>query len=253
MKRFFLTLATLFLLQPLFCEEDDGFVEIDTPQINAENPAEENAPQNDDTPLFERPSRSFFITAGPLLLLNFGYKTESAPSRILYSLGFGADFRQNSKIPICLRASFFMNYYLFDGENARPAEIENRTATVLSFLFDGTTGKIFEFSRGKNSLFVSGGLGFLARIGFLSRGVSESDDGESGDAGSDVSKINSWFYKSARFLYPELCVSFLRAEPELLGGVRFGVESRVYIPFGSIISGNALDGMIITLSLKASF
>ena len=249
-KKIFAFSLFFLIFSNAFSQTEDGFTEIENPQTK---PKDESATEENKEKDFVLPSRSFFITAGPLLLLNTDKSTSSAPSPVSYSLGFGADFRQDKKLNVGVRASFFTGYWLFDGNDARPAEIENRTATALCFLFDGAAGRTFLFSHGKNALTLSGGLGFLARIGILSNDVGGSESGASGSASSDVSEINSWFWSSARFLYPEFCVSFLHAVPELLGTFRFGADFRIYAPFGSLISGNGVDGMIFSLALKASF
>lgn len=246
-------LALLLLAAPASAapeQDDDGFIEIDD---SAEKPADDEEEDDGGGPLFEPPPYALFVTAGPALSLNLDDSANSAPSPVAYSIGFGADFRQDRPLVLGVRGSLSVGYWLWDGSSARPAEVENRTATVPALMLDFTAGHTFAFSRGLNSLTVGGGLGLLARVGFLSSGVSEGDEGASGSASSDVSEINSWFWSSARFVMPELCVSFLRASPALLGSFRFGGEFRAYLPLGSVVSGEGVDGMTFALSVKASF
>lgn len=246
-------LALLLLAAPASAapgQDDDGFIEIDDQAEETEEGGEED---DGDKPLFEPQPYALFVTAGPMLMLNLDDSANSAPSPVVYSLGFGADFMQDGPLVVGVRGSLFVSYWLWDGSSARPAEVENRTATVPALMLDCTAGHTFAFSRGLNSLTVGGGIGLLARGGFLSSGVSDDDEGASGSASSDVSEINSWFWSSARFVMPELCVSFLRASPALLGDFRFGGEFRAYLPLGSLVSGVGVDGMTFALSVKASF
>lgn len=200
-----------------------------------------------------RPSRrtEFFVTGGPNLMVSTSGNS-SAPSPIMYSLGFGAEFPAYESVLLQGRASFFSNYYLWDGDDARPAEIENRTATALSLLLGFDAGRSWFF--GENRLSVCGGLGFLLRAAFLAGGVSSDDEGGSGTtAGDDVSSINSWFYSGLRFLYPECSVKYLRALPGGASGMQFGAEARFLFPLGAIISGDFPDSMIFSLAAVFQF
>jgi len=229
---------------------------IDDEIIDTE-PSESKPVETESAETFDLQSNMFFVTAGPMLMVNTDDETSSAPSPIMFALGFGYDFFQDRNLFGEVRGSFFTNYYLWDGENAQPAEIENRTAVALSCMLDMTCGHIWV--RGLNQFSLSGGLGFLIRIGLLASGVESDDQGGEYDgtnystAGDDVSSINSWFYSKANFLYPEICFSYLRAIPSFLGKCMVGGEFRTYIPFGSLISGNLFDSMIFDLAVKVQF
>ncbi len=220
-------------------------------------PEETESDAAESSGTFDLQSGMFFVTAGPMLMVNTDDATASAPSPIMFALGFGYDFFQDRKFFGEVRGSFFTNYYLWDGENAQPAEIENRTAVALSLMLDMTCGRIWV--RGLNQFSLSGGLGVLARVGLLASGVNADDQGgeydgsEYSTAGDDVSSINSWFYSKANFLYPEISFSYLRAVPSVLGRCMVGGEFRTYIPLGSLVSGNLLDGMLFDLAVKVQF
>ena len=198
-----------------------------------------------------------FVTAAPLLLINTDSSAHSAPSPIVFSLGIGADFFRNRAITFEPRLSFFTNYYLWDGEDARPAEIENRTALVLAALLDLRALKAWQ--RGAHRFLLGGGVGVLARYGLLANGVSSDDSGgalasdgtATSTAGDDVSDINRWLWQSARFLYPELVFSWLHALPSARASA--GVEAAFYLPVGSLISGSALDAALVSLAFKLEF
>ena len=150
-------------------------------------------------------------------------------------------------------ASFFTNYYLWDGENARPAEVENRTATALSAMIDLTGGYTWTLGdEEKHFLSALGGIGFFARYGILSSGVDSDapNRDSSSTAGDDVSEINSAFYKNLRFLYPEFVLSYSYKLSEIW---KIGGEFRTYLPLGSLLSGDGLDGMIYSLAVRISY
>lgn len=201
--------------------------------------------------------KDIFFTFGPNLLLNTGDKTKSAPSPVMYSFGIGGDFYPDfytkKNILFQAKASFFTNYYLWDGEDARPAEVENRTATALSAIIDLGCGKSWIFGQNQDNIIsLSGGIGLLIRYGILSNGVSPDEPNRDGfsTASEDVRDINGSFYKKLRFLYPELAFSYSHRLSEIW---KVGLETRTYIPVGSLIFGDGIDGMIFSLALKLSY
>lgn len=190
-------------------------------------------------------SYSYFFTMNPVLTVNTASSTKSAPSPIAFSCGFGAKLQQAKKISMEPALSFFTNYYLWDGKKALPAEVENRTATVLSFLIDLPV--VYNFNRKNNHYFEAGaGLAVLARYGILSNGVKSSDEGTSGDAQGDVKEINSYFQSFNRMIFPELTAAWNYKVTERLDA---GLTGRIYIP----ISGNGLDTMMISVGARLIF
>ena len=188
---------------------------------------------------------SWIFTMGPVLTVNTEDATKSAPSPIAFSCGFGAKLNKNNKYSFEPHVSFFKNYYLWDGENALPAEVENRTATVLSFLFDLPV--VYNFKKKDNYYFeAGGGIALLARYGLLSNGVKSSDSGSTGDAGGDVSEINKWLLKPAHMFFPELKGAWNFKVSDRLDA---GLESKIYIP----IDGKFPDKMMVSVAARFMF
>lgn len=199
----------------------------------------------------DKKSRNYqwIFTMGPILIVNTESNTKSAPSPIAFSCGLGLKFMPDNFYSFEPRVSFFTNYYLWDGENALPAEVENRTATALSFLID--LPLVFNIAQNeKHGFELGGGLALLARYGILSNGVESSDSGASGDAGGDVSEINSWFWGDMHYLFPELTGAWNFKVNEKL---KAGVESHIYFPLGSLANGRGLDAMMITFAARLMF
>lgn len=190
---------------------------------------------------------NFFATLGPSILVNTDDSTKSAPSPVLFTVGVGADLLTNKIISIQPKISLFTNYYLWDGESPRPAEVENRTALVISSLIDLDIFHSFKFS--KNEVQIGGGIGILARYGVLAFGVAKDDKGGTSEqnAGEDVKSINNWFFKDLNYLYPNIMFSYTRT---LNSGWKAGIESKLYFPLGSLMNNNNFDSAIISFGLK---
>lgn len=196
--------------------------------------------------------KSLFVTLGPKIMLNTDDATKSAPSPVMYSMGAGGDFLLENNVLLQAHVSLFTNYYLWDGERARPAEVENRTATALSAMLDLTGGYLWTLGENKKHLIsLSGGLGFLLRYGILSNGVNSDEvNSRTGTKiGDDVSEINSSFYKELGFLYPEITFSYSYKFSETW---KIGGDFRNYLPLGAIINSRGCDGMIFSIMLKLS-
>lgn len=197
--------------------------------------------------------KSLFFTFGPKLMVNTDDSTKSAPSPIMYALGIGGDFSFSNSITLQAHGSFFTNYYLWDGENAQPAEVENRTATVFSCMLDLTGGYVWKCGISKKHLLnLSGGIGLLARYGILSSGVNDDDKNRDGTstASDDLSSINDTFFRDLNFFYPEISFtySYILSDTWKIGG-----EFRGYAPLGSLMQENSIDSMIFSLALKLSY
>ena len=245
MKKIVLFLS-FFLLSLSFSAGQEKIPENEIPAEEADSSAE---PKES---FFSKIDPTLFFTLGPKLMLNTDDHTKSAPSPIMYSLGIGGDFLFENNILLQAHASFFTNYYLWDGEKAQPAEVENRTATALSAMIDLTGGYTLKLGQEeKHLLSLNAGLGFLARYAILSGGVDEdSPNRDTGSkAGDDISDINSCFFSDLNFLYPEVALSYSYVLSDLW---KIGGEFRTYIPLGSLMNGNGADSMIFSLALKIS-
>ena len=241
MRKFFV-LAIFLVSLSAFCQEGG--------EIVAENLPEDSVTEEKSS---LRIDKSLFFTLGPKILLNTDDSTKSAPSPIMYSLGLGGDFLFGNGLSLQAHGSFFTNYYLWNGEKAQPAEVENRTATALSLMIDVTGGYTWGFGESKKHLVsILGGVGFFARYAILSGGV-EADElsSETGNkASDDVADINSDFFSNLNFLYPEVALSYsyILSENWKVGG-----EFRAYFPLGSFLNDDGIDGMIFSLALKLSY
>ena len=96
------------------------------------------------------PKNLFFFTLGPSVYVNTDSKT--SPSPVSFAFGAGFDLFNHKFLNFQPKLTFFTNYYLWDGECARPSEIENRTALALSFLLDLNTTHIFRLKKTFSSL-----------------------------------------------------------------------------------------------------
>ena len=197
--------------------------------------------------------KSLFFTAGPKLMLNTDDHTKSAPSPMMYSLGVGGDFTFTNGILLQAHGSFFTNYYLWDGKDAQPAEVENRTATALSLMIDLCAGYTLPLGESKNHLIsLAAGAGIFLRHAILSNGVDSGDQNRDANstAGDDVSSINGTFFSDLNFFYPEFALSYSFVLSQIW---KIGGEFRTYIPLGSLMNDKGIDGMIFSLSLKLSY
>ncbi|MBQ0052007.1 MAG: hypothetical protein KBT11_08085 [Treponema sp.] len=226
----------------------------ETEKKSSENEAKISAAENESQNAEQKPKKEkvpfekdIFFTFGPMLMVNTDSTSKSAPSPVMYAGAIGGEFFSKNSISAQTRFSFFTNYYLWDGEVAQPAEIENRTAIALSFLLD-LCGN-YNWFNGKNQFSLGAGLGILARFGILCEGVDPADKNPltGTEASDDVNSINSDFFANMNFLYPEIVFSYLR---EISPKWKAGVETRAYLPLGSLINGNGADGMMVSLALK---
>ncbi|HAH63367.1 MAG TPA: hypothetical protein DCL73_14865 [Treponema sp.] len=192
-----------------------------------------------------------FTSFAPMFILNTEAGTKSAPSPVVYPVTIGASWPNYYFVSFQPRLSFYYNYYLWndDEQIALPAEVENRTATALSFLL--TLPAVFSFHFTENTtLEAEAGISLLLRAGILSNDVSASDSGTSGSAESDTERINEWFWSNARFLYAETGASWLY---DVTGTIKAGPELHFYLPLGSLFSGRGMDAMMLSTGIKLIF
>lgn len=189
-----------------------------------------------------------YVQIGSQLTVNTAPKEISAPSPLRFLIGGGAVFDFSRLISLEPRLDFWTMYYLYDGENALPAEIEQRTATVLCFMLDVPVG--FHFYAGKNIFTVGCGIGFLSRVAFLSTGVKKDEEGATGTAEGDVQEIVRWFWSGARFLYPEVFTSW---EYQISDSLKAGIFLKAYFCVGSLIDDRGADGMLVSMGARFSF
>ena len=194
-------------------------------------------------------SLDFTASFEPTLIVNTDNPKNSAPSPVVYPFSFGIVVPSYNFISFQPRLSFFTNYYLWNDKGAYPAEIENRTATVFHFMID--LPAVYTLTLKEKHRFEFGlGTAIDFTISVLSHGVTDSDAGYSGSAGSDTDEIRSYFWKNARFLYLETSAAYLFSFAKKLS---VGPEFKFYLPCGQIFSGNGMNHSIFSLGAKIRF
>jgi hypothetical protein len=181
----------------------------------------------------------------------------SAPS--LMPPFFGAEYRwhipyafgRTEPLPLFLApsASFYEVKYLWANDRPLPAEIENRTSSVLSLMLDAPVVYVIEKNRLSYSF--GAGLSLLARYGFLESGVhsDEKITGDKLDAGEQVKAINEYFWASGRWLYPTVQTG---VRYRLETGWGAGMNFRLGIPLSNLWSKPSVpfyDSMMYMLSI----
>ena len=242
MKKNFLSIIFLVSFFSLYAQIADEGEEILVPVESTEEMTEKIKIQ-----------KSLFFTFGPFFMLSTDDSADSAPSAMMYSLGIGGDFVFKNGISLQTHGSFFTNYYLWDGETFRIAEVENRTATALSLMLDFLGGYTFKIGVQKSHLFsIFGGAAIFVRYAVLSNGVDSDDLNRTTNskAGDDVSSINGKFFSDLNFLYPELALSYSYLLSQTW---KVGLEFRTYLPLSSLLNGDGIDGMIFSLAGKLSY
>ena len=227
MKKLLFTLAAVFFLTSLYAQEDTEFYEETEPAQPAPFPID------------------FVMQFEPALYLNTESTLVSAPSPIVYPISIGFLWPDRSTFAIQPTLSFFMMQHLLYEDKALPAEIENRTTTTLSFMLNIPV--VFSLFLDNSQFQFTAGPGILMRFGLLSPGVKEGDSGWSGSAGSDVEKINEYFWNDMRWFYANLGASWLY---DLTPQLRAGPTINVYAPVGGLISDKNAQGMIISAGIK---
>lgn len=191
---------------------------------------------------------SVYLNIGTIITINTESQIKSAPSPVSFTTAIGAIWPNNAFVSVQPRLAFFGGYHLWDGENALPAEVENRTTLTLSMIFDIPAAFTFRYAH--SSLEAGAGIALLARYGLLAPGVKPSDSGATGTAQGDVEKINNWFWKNCNFLYPEIFAAWQYHVSERL---KAGIELRYYLPAGSLIGGRGLDASMIMVASRFIF
>lgn len=189
---------------------------------------------------------NLFFTGGLVYTLSTGDKTISP---INSSLGIGYSFHLLPFLLFQPRLTGWGQYYLWDNaaQYAYPAEVENRTSTTIGVLTDFPF--VMTVGTKKNMMELGLGAAVLARYSFLANAVSADDLNSDGSttAEEDVHAINEWCWDSVRWLYPETFISYIHL---LSNGWRLGLETRFYLPLGSLISNHGMDGMMLSVSLR---
>ena len=230
LKTYIVIFASLFMLGPLFAQEETEGVE---------------QPAAFEFDSISQYTPDIVLQFEPGLYLNTESTLVSAPSPIVYPISVGFLWPDSTKIAIQPTLSFFMMNHLYYEDKALPAEIENRTTTTLSFMLNIPV--VFSIYLQNSGFQLTGGLGVFMRFGILSPGVKENDSGWSGSAGEDVGLINDYFWGNMRWLYLTLGGSWLyNLTPQL----KAGPTINVYIPVGGLLKDHSVQAMIISAGIK---
>ncbi|MCR5495638.1 MAG: hypothetical protein K6F15_08380 [Treponema sp.] len=252
MKKFFLISSIIFTLSSIcFAQETEAEV-VNSEAVNEEvENISETDKSEDENPLSNWKSFpiDFFITFEPSLLINTGDVENSAVSPIIYPLSFGAVFFRDKFISFQPRLSFFANYYIWYDGKAYPAEIENRTAAVFSFMLDLPAVYTLNL-KGKHHMDFALGPAFNFRIITLANGVDSDDAGYEDTADNDVSEIRDYLWGGGNFFYLTTYTSYLYSVSDRL---QLGPEFRFSACCGQLFSGNGLDSAILSFGVKAKF
>lgn len=244
------------LLIPAFAQETSTSENMNNETVSEdENQAlkdffenEEEKEKKGGLPNFFEASR-FILGLTPGIYINpDSNELNSAPSAPVYPWYIGFIYPDNTFIALEPTLSFFTMYNLWYDGTAYPAEIENRTTTTLSFLLNIPV--VFALNIKGTKLEVYPGIAMLMRFGIRAGGVSGSDSGYSGSADEDVALINQWYWSNARFLYLSAGVNAIF---ENISHVKIGPVLNIYMPVGTIFSGESVQGMIVSAGLKLSF
>lgn len=250
MKKILLAILPLFFISAAFTENS---VSLDSPvYLGGQDKPDDNQVEDginaEDSEIIRKakPEIDWISGFAPAVIFNTGNSDKSAPSPVVYPFGFGISVYADKFVSFQPRLSFFTNYYLYHDGAARPAEIENRTATAFSFLLDMPAVFTFDLKH-THFLELGIGAGILARFAILSSGVDASEEGESGTAADDLNAINKSFWENANFLYIENSFAYLF---KLNEKIKIGPEIRLYIPCGSLFTKGSMNGGMFSAGIK---
>jgi len=128
---------------------------------------------------------------------------------------------------------------------AYPAEIENRTATCVSLLID--LPLVITMGTKSDTIGLGAGVGFCRDIAFCQTEFLQAMP-------ERAALLQMMFQKSTvgfgamhdgciQKCLLHMCIFFPN-------GWRVGLETRFYLPLGSLISGHGMDGMMVSTALR---
>jgi len=196
------------------------------------------------------------IKASPTMILNTLDKGHSAPSPVKVLPGVGIKIPNNSFINFQPSLEYYGSYELWYDGKALPAEIENRTVVTQNILLTMPVMVTLQLGKGKafgivQQVNVGGGPAILMRFAGLANGVSENDTGYTGTAASDKEEIGKYYWEKGRFLYLNAQADWLFTYPD--GGLSAGPAVQVNFPLGSLIAGEGLNNIMISVAGKIVF
>ncbi len=202
MKKIFFFLFSLFFATFLYSQD------IEKAKPNSpEEEVVENTSENDSSKAKVLNTSAFGFYFGTQLITS---KTNNPTDpKLGVSVDLGAEYEYSPIKYFSINPSidFSVFHYGFLGNASKGqayiSEHENRTALTLAFLLDVPFMAKFEVKSW--TLSIGGGLAFLIRGAFLEPGVDANQiNGVGLTAKEELKLANTYFWKSARFIYPSL-------------------------------------------------
>lgn len=236
MKKKLCLFLILLLSFPLFAQNQTD---------STEN--EEVAASPFDKPFFE--ATDFFVGLTPIIYITADNNYSGGPSSIAYPVYFGIAWPRDYWISIQPSLKIFSSYYLVNGGEIYPAEIENRTGLVFSFLLNIPV--VFKANFwDKSNLKLTAGVAFLFRFAITAQGIDSDEPGDLGTVKDDINFMNSNFYEGAKFIYMSTSADWMF---NLSNGMQIGPEVSFYIPVITLMSEFSLNGTMISGGVKIFF
>lgn len=188
-----------------------------------------------------------FYIGSEVIFSNTGNKADT-PAGIAVNFGGEYEYRALKHLNISPSLDFsFFHYGLINGR-AHICEIENRTALTFTLLADIPVLASFDINSWNVSF--GGGVSFLVRFGVLDFGVKPNEKNFTGiTAKEEVKKINSFFWKNGRFIYPSFR---FKAAYTFESGWKTGLQAKLFLPISNAwdkAKPQFSDGIILQIGI----
>ncbi len=219
-----------------FAEADPGGASAEPGDVDWREPVKTKYPPTD---LFLSDTVQVIINADEARFL------ESGPSPILNMIGVGTRFPISADFSIAPRIDVFTTYYGWIDGRAMPVDVENRLAVLWGLIIDVPVR--YDLGLGGNhAMQFTGGIALMTRLAFKDASVPADEQAE-------VDSVSRYLWDKARFLYPELGVSY---SYKMADWVSFGVSARVLLPIFNLWTGEDLplwDNLVVGGGIWISF
>ena len=175
--------------------------------------------------------------------------TETPYFALTFPFSVGMVFPADKPLSFQPKISFFSEYFLWDGKCAFPARIEDSSNIAFCFLLDLPLNYTFTLKE-KHIFEGRSGPSVNIRFSKTMNGLNSSDQATSGTVAEEVQEINRWFWKNANFLYWNFSLSYLY---NFSRGIKAGPEAALYIPLGSVLSGQGFNAFMVSTGVKVRF
>ena len=181
------------------------------------------------------------VNIGPQLQYNAA-PLPSTATPINFSAGFGLKVDFLEYLSFWPHININRLYYLLQDECARPASPENRLCYVPQLIIDLPV--CFCYPVNKSYLTIGAGIALFLRYAFPEKKLTDSEK-------ADVAKINSYFYKNGRFIYPSFHMAW---DFKLTEDSECGLFAKVFFPIGnSADTYSVIQDTIVTIGARANF